>query len=144
MLFSVAIKPPAKNRLSNLSRNVSELNTTYFDSMYVHRYKSRVSRFFLTQYVPKRGKIHQIVTKLHNGHKIYIPNCSKILQMAVKNTNLFHFVALQNLPKLFSFENVPSGNPVQENIIILNLCRRCCVRSINLLSIGRQSDFAKK
>jgi hypothetical protein len=32
--------------------------------------------------------------------------------MAIKLTSVFHFKALQNLPKLeFWFESVPSGNP---------------------------------
>jgi hypothetical protein len=33
-----------------------------------------------------------------------------IFQMAIKDTELFHFKTLQNLPKLW-FENIPSGNP---------------------------------
>jgi hypothetical protein len=57
---------------------------------------SRSARFFLTQYT-KTGKNYHITTKLPNDHKVY--------QMAViysytKYTNIFHYKALKNLPKL--------------------------------------------
>jgi hypothetical protein len=37
-------------------------------------------------------------------------NGSKIDQISIKFTNIFHCKTLQNLP-FFWFENIPSGNP---------------------------------
>jgi hypothetical protein len=54
--------------------------------------------------VPKRGKIHQIGTKL--------PNCCNILQMAKEYTNLFHSKASLIYSNWdFLVENMPSGKP---------------------------------
>jgi hypothetical protein len=47
----------------------------------------------MTQYT-KRGKIYQITTTLPNGCKNIANNH--------KNTNIFNFRALQNLPKLIN------------------------------------------
>jgi hypothetical protein len=48
-----------------------------------------------------------------NSHKIYqmAARYTKIDNMAIKYTNIFHCKTLQNLPIFFWFENVPSGNP---------------------------------
>jgi hypothetical protein len=52
----------------------------------------------------KRGKRYQIVTKL--------PNCHKIYQMPIENTNFFIPRPSKITANLdFWFENIPSGNP---------------------------------
>jgi hypothetical protein len=63
------------------------------------RKKTRVARFFLTQYSKTREK-YQITTTLPNCHRIHIPNDRKIYQMTITYTSIFHSKALQNLPKL--------------------------------------------
>jgi hypothetical protein len=62
--------------------------------------------------IPKRGKYtklpqnKQMAKNISNGRKIY--------QMVIKDTDIFHSNALQNLPQLgFWFESKPSGNPGQ-------------------------------
>jgi hypothetical protein len=60
----------------------------------------RAARFVLTQYTKIGVKYTKIASKLPNGHKIHIPNGRTILQVAIEYTDLFHFKALQNLPKL--------------------------------------------
>jgi hypothetical protein len=68
--------------------------------------------FFLAHYIYQNW---QIYTKLPQHYQMIknIPNSRKIFQMTIKYTNVFHFKAPQNLPKLgfFSFEIIPSGNP---------------------------------
>jgi hypothetical protein len=71
-----------------------------------------------------RGTIYQNGENVPNVHKLCIPKCHTIYQMANKLANLakwpkyiptriFHCKNLQNLSKLgfFGFENMPSGNP---------------------------------
>jgi hypothetical protein len=49
--------------------------------------------------IPKRGKIHQIITK-YTIWPQNISNGRKIDQMVIKYTKNFHSKTLQNLPKL--------------------------------------------
>jgi hypothetical protein len=61
---------------------------------------------------------------------INIPNASNIFQKAIKFSNLFHFNALQNLPKLW-FENIPSGNPVSVQLHLHNHVLSTGIRSLS-------------
>jgi hypothetical protein len=46
-----------------------------------------------------------------NDHNVY-QVAVKYSKIAIKNINIFHSKAIQNLPKLwFLVENIPSGNP---------------------------------
>jgi hypothetical protein len=57
----------------------------------------RVARYFVTQYTRTLENIQKdhFVTKTPCN----IPNGHYIFQTAIKYTNIFHFKALQNLPK---------------------------------------------
>jgi hypothetical protein len=57
-----------------------------------------VARFFLAQYT----KTGENIPNDHNIAKwpLNVANVSKIFQMTVKNTTIFHSKAHQNLPKL--------------------------------------------
>jgi hypothetical protein len=60
-----------------------------------------VARFFVSQYT-KTWKIYQITSKYTKVPQ-NMPNGSKIDQMAMKYTSIFHCQTLQNLPKLGFF-----------------------------------------
>jgi hypothetical protein len=64
-------------------------------------HKDQGCQIFSGYNVPKTGLNYQMTTKLPNGRKI--------VQIAVTNTNVFHFEAFQNLPKLGYFV-CKSGN----------------------------------
>jgi hypothetical protein len=61
----------------------------------------RVARFFSVQHT-KTGKIYQMTTEFSKcpSNK---PFCRKIDKMGLKNTNIFHCKAFQNLPKIWIF-----------------------------------------
>jgi hypothetical protein len=75
--------------------------------------EDRVARFFSVQ-------TYQNEKNIPNYHKLHIPNCNKIYQMAVKYSKWskkyqhFPFKDPSKFTQIgiFWFENKPSGNPV--------------------------------